>query len=317
MKLTLRRFTVLVERTPDDPTFRLTAEEKNPDPCRRPRETGWGNGESRFLHHVRKALQGLGYDVIKKRMRKDGHYTDEVGQQYIRDAKRRWYLHAGDYPHRNLADLFNRSGRVILHAEGNIPWRHKPDPAHPRWVDTLVQYKGGGYSGCIFEWNYAYFDKHGVFYSLYHSGRMGCPTSQELVSMFVNQQVTYHSQDVYTYDLARETVLPACGGGEPVLGGWHEFAAECNPEQVIQAGEWFRRFAKRTYLTTCDKCGKSFAAANLQPDGMKGNGGIGIEYTAKTCQGCIDAEEEREEEEREREEEEARHEGAQLRDFLR
>lgn len=294
MKLTLRRFTVLVERTPDDPTFRLTAEEKNPDPYGHPHETGWGNGESRFLHHVKKALLSRGYDVLKKRMRKDGHYTDDVKQQYIRDRKRQWYLHAGDYPHHNLADLFNRRGRVILHAEGNTPWRHKPNPAQPRWIDTLIQYKGGGYDGCFWEWNYAYFDQNGVFYSLFHSGRMGCPTSQELVSMFVNQTVTMHSRDVYTYDLARETVLPATG--EPELGGWHTFVAECNPDHVIKIGEWFRRYAKRTYLTTCDDCGNSFSVANLIPDGAKGDGGIGIEYTAKTCQGCIDAEEEQERE---------------------
>ena len=167
MRLTYNRFTVQVDRTDDDPKFRDGGD-------------GWGSGESRLLYHVKQALLRDGHDVIKKRMYLDGHYT--VGdsrnvQQYIRDRLRKWYLHAGTSPHVNLAERFNQRGRIILHAEGNIPWR-RLDPAFPRWVDTIVQYKGGGYDGCFWEWNYAYYDRNGVFHSLYHSGRSGCPTSR-------------------------------------------------------------------------------------------------------------------------------------------
>lgn len=295
MKLTYNRFTVQVDRTDDDPRVFWDSER--------------GSGESRLLYHVKRALLRDGYDVIKKRKYRDGHYTDgktRDTQQYIRDRLRKWYLHAGTSPHANLADLFNCSGRIILHAEGNIPWLSQPDPAYPRWVDTIVQYRGGGYDGCFWEWNYAYFDKRGVFYSLFHSGRDGCPTSQDLAELYA--AYADRTDHVYTYDLRRETILPACG--EPELGGWHTFAQECNPEQVIHVGEWFRRYVKRDYLTTCDECGNSFAAADLHPDGAKGNGGIGIEFTSKRCQSCIDDEEARDEEAREEAEREEAEAGA-------
>lgn len=49
-------------------------------------------------------------------------------------------------------------------------------------TDTLVCYQGGGYDGCIFEWNYAYLDKTGKFHNLMSSGRNGCETEDALVN---------------------------------------------------------------------------------------------------------------------------------------
>ena len=40
--------------------------------------------------------------------------------------------------------------------------------------NTLVQYKGGGYDGCFWEWNFCYFDKDGVWHDIFSSGRRGC-----------------------------------------------------------------------------------------------------------------------------------------------
>lgn len=43
----------------------------------------WADAESTFLYHVLQALKLQGYDVIKKRMWKDGHMVS-MTQQYIR-----------------------------------------------------------------------------------------------------------------------------------------------------------------------------------------------------------------------------------------
>ena len=43
-------------------------------------------GESRLLYAIAQQLKKLGYDVIKKRMWKDGHLKDDM-QQYIRERK--------------------------------------------------------------------------------------------------------------------------------------------------------------------------------------------------------------------------------------
>ena len=71
MKITMSEGVCHVEREKGDPKFR---------------STGWGNGESRLLHHVKKILNQQGYDLIKKRMWKDGHLVDEQ-QQYLRTRK--------------------------------------------------------------------------------------------------------------------------------------------------------------------------------------------------------------------------------------
>ena len=46
--------------------------------------------------------------------------------------------------------------------------------------DTLVQYKGGGYSGCFWEWNYGVFDDDGEFHVIFASGSKGCETAEEM-----------------------------------------------------------------------------------------------------------------------------------------
>lgn len=44
---------------------------------------GYSEPESTFLHHVKKELQKQGFDLIKKRMWKDGNMVDDT-QQWIR-----------------------------------------------------------------------------------------------------------------------------------------------------------------------------------------------------------------------------------------
>ena len=55
---------------------------KEPDDKKYSR-SGYTPAESTFLYHVKKELLEQGFDVIKKRMWKDGHMVDDT-QQYIR-----------------------------------------------------------------------------------------------------------------------------------------------------------------------------------------------------------------------------------------
>ena len=43
-------------------------------------------GESSLLHTIKNHLNKLGYDLVKKRMHKDGHLVSEM-QQYLRTRK--------------------------------------------------------------------------------------------------------------------------------------------------------------------------------------------------------------------------------------
>ena len=79
--------------------------------------------------------------------------------------------------------------------------------------NQLVAYHGGGYDGCIWEWNYALFDKNGKFHDLYSSGCCGCDTEEKLSEIL-------DENDTYIYDLAN--------------GGFLEFSNKHNQSQVVK-----------------------------------------------------------------------------------
>ena len=74
--------------------------------------------ETTLLYHIKQALQGMGHDVIKKRMWKDGHLVDD-SQGYIRtrntDPRKgpAWCLHFDAYALRFLFEDYN-TGELIL-----------------------------------------------------------------------------------------------------------------------------------------------------------------------------------------------------------
>ena len=71
MKIQINEHSIVVKREQDDPKF-------------------YGNyqasGESGLLHFIKKYLNSNGFDLIKKRMWKDGHLVDDC-QQYLRSRK--------------------------------------------------------------------------------------------------------------------------------------------------------------------------------------------------------------------------------------
>ena len=42
------------------------------------RDGGYADGESTLLYNLKKHLNKMGYDLIKKRMHKDGHLVDDT-----------------------------------------------------------------------------------------------------------------------------------------------------------------------------------------------------------------------------------------------
>lgn len=80
------------------------------------RDGGFGSRESNFLHNVKKELRAQGWDVIKKRMWKDGHMVDEH-QHYIRDRQHTFAIWWTSYALRDSAEDFNKEGSVTLQVE--------------------------------------------------------------------------------------------------------------------------------------------------------------------------------------------------------
>lgn len=73
--------------------------------------------DSHLLYQLKKALIKLGYDVIKKRMWKDGHMVSDE-EQYIRSRDTSdpgaFYIYDHGYVTRDAAQEFNQEGKVTL-----------------------------------------------------------------------------------------------------------------------------------------------------------------------------------------------------------
>ena len=80
-------------------------------------------GESKLLHDIKKELNKQGYDLIKKRMAKDGHLVDDM-QQYLRTRKKGAgiadiYIYSGFWAIEGANERFNR-GEVSLNVEYEV-----------------------------------------------------------------------------------------------------------------------------------------------------------------------------------------------------
>jgi hypothetical protein len=93
------------------------------------KETGDKNiySESTFLHKIKKELIKQGYDVIKKRMAKDGHMFGSDTTQYIRsrDTKENrkmggFYVYDGNYALKLSYEDYNMKGVMSFNVERNI-----------------------------------------------------------------------------------------------------------------------------------------------------------------------------------------------------
>lgn len=96
VKLNLENKTCEVIKESGDPVFR---------------GSGWAEAESTFLYHVLQNLKEQGFDLIKKRMWKDGHMVDNT-QQYLRTrawgkGEDEYCLYNSAYAIEDLGEEFN------------------------------------------------------------------------------------------------------------------------------------------------------------------------------------------------------------------
>jgi len=72
-------------------------------------------------------------------------------------------------------------------------------------TNILVQYQGGGYDGCFWEWNYFYIDKQGTFHDIHSSGRAGIDNKQDAEQLLESDDTHYvydldNKQDIETFN---------------------------------------------------------------------------------------------------------------------
>lgn len=103
VKLCARQGFCELIREPGDPRFSGTVGAK---------------GESRLLYHLKQILNRRGYNLVKKRMWRDGHLVDEM-QQYLRtrsvhSPKPHIYIYNESWAIRGAEEDFCKKGRVRL-----------------------------------------------------------------------------------------------------------------------------------------------------------------------------------------------------------
>ena len=104
--------------------------------------------------------------------------------------------------------------------------------------NTLVQYRGGGYDGCFWEWNYFFLDANNLFHNIFSSGHAGITTEGQAEKLLESDNT------FYTYDLTDDKAI-------------EEFTRECNLVNVTGVLQWFENNPQNgiEFFVLCSECG--------------------------------------------------------------
>lgn len=150
--------------------------------------------------------------------------------------------------------------------------------------NTLVQYKGGGYDGCFWEWNFFMFDSKGTFHNILSTGYKGIKTEPDALNLLSKDSTrSWGSQEYYIYDLTNAESIS-------------EFETETAPMLLVPViGSVNELYSKPIMHWTCECCGSKQSPMKPKPDayegaifhdGYHGNGGVGVEFDGKLCVEC-------------------------------
>lgn len=151
-------------------------------------------------------------------------------------------------------------------------------------TNILVQYKGGGYDGCIWEWNFFFIDKQGTFHNIAASGTGGIRDLKGAMNLLENNGNSFSTQ-VFVYCLDNEEDMKS-------------FATESACPHVLGVIRWFNNHndPDAEPFAICSECGCKIVDANeIQLIDIHGCGGIESTadnllcsecYTARICDCC-------------------------------
>ena len=146
--------------------------------------------------------------------------------------------------------------------------------------DILVEYKGGGYDGCFWQWNFFYFDSDGDFHNILSTGYKGIKSEEQAREFLADydpntgwttqiynrfKPTVYHLDDI-------EELLSFTDGG--------------NASLMLLVAEWFAEHTDIILMADCYNCERGYPVTEMNPDHWSGDGGI--VYSAKDlfCEDC-------------------------------
>lgn len=140
--------------------------------------------------------------------------------------------------------------------------------------NTLITYEGGGYDGCIWEWNFCLFDNQGEFHNIYSSGCNGCETRDEITE-FMNDEHNIEHGNFNVYHLNNNEF----GFTNTLMGG-------IVVELVNKLNEFWNDSLLDTEVTyECDECKNDVSDEGISCEPV-GCGGIVIMDDTKLCIEC-------------------------------
>jgi len=137
-------------------------------------------------------------------------------------------------------------------------------------TNILVQYQGGGYDGCFWEWNYFYIDKQGTFHNIQSSGRAGIDNKQDA------EQLLESDDTHYVYDLDNKQDIET-------------FSRECNAVHITGVLQWFEDNPDTgvEFFAVCSACeGHIVSCDDITLENWHGCGGIMSTADTLICQEC-------------------------------
>jgi len=150
---------------------------------------------------------------------------------------------------------------------------------------TLIQYRGGGYDGCFWEWNFCLIQDKKLI-DIYSSGRQAITTLEDLT-----YRLKQDKKGFYFY------ALWDCKRTKHNLESWASFTKEVNAGNVIDITR--RLDHEQTnckilaigidLLIECPICSNDSYPneIDIHPYDYQGNGGIGIQYNSFICYKCL------------------------------
>lgn len=139
-------------------------------------------------------------------------------------------------------------------------------------INCLIEYKGGGYDGCFWEWNYCYYDKEGKFHDIYSSGAFSCKTEKEIQD-YIKSERNVEYEDYFIYGLNIPEAV-------------EDFTQNSNPGNVLAVAKWLAENQDIYLEGKCSCCGQLRILYECYPEGFRGAGGIAIEATELICEDC-------------------------------
>ncbi|KKN71227.1 hypothetical protein LCGC14_0422700 [marine sediment metagenome] len=103
-------------------------------------------------------------------------------------------------------------------------------------TNILVQYQGGGYDGCYWEWNYFYIDKQGTFHDIQSSGRKAVTSIENAKELF-----WANCSGTYIYDMSNKDDIKT-------------FSKETHPVHVFGVLQWFNDNGNIEFFAVCLAC---------------------------------------------------------------